>query len=182
MCCLCVPHSYKNNNRMNLYVILSRKTLRFLTHFFRKIKLWSVILNTIPSTLHTRNFILFIHVAMPNRKNSYRHKFFWTPMAHLMCISNKRPRAFLAKKKLTMFPKGYNLRSKWYTKFLPFQLEDFAWKGGCTTYLPSIAISSLSTFWYFFFVALGLSIRNLVSIFFILELSSSIHNHPLLAS
>jgi hypothetical protein len=40
----------------------------------------------------------------------------------------------------------------------------------------------LSTFWYFFFVALGLSIRNLVSIFFILELSSSIHNHPLLAS
>jgi hypothetical protein len=56
------PTSYKNNNTMNIYVRISRRKLRFLTHLFQETKLLYAISRIILSTLHTRN-IFFTHIC-----------------------------------------------------------------------------------------------------------------------
>jgi hypothetical protein len=64
------PTSYKNKNTRNIYVKISSKILRFLTHLFKKTKLGSVISSTIPSSFHTRNIFLVILAIGPNGHNS----------------------------------------------------------------------------------------------------------------
>jgi hypothetical protein len=112
--------------------------------------------------------------------NSNPLNLFSTLITLLMCIYYKWSIGFSVKSKLTLFPKLVNLQNTHQNEFLPFQLQHLAQRGGCVTYLPLATTFSWPTSWYFSSIALGLSTKNYVSIFFVLECSSSFHQHPLL--
>ncbi len=132
------------------------------------------------SPFHTRNIFSLIHVVGPKGYNLDPLNLFWALIALLMCIYYKRSMGFFAKSKLTLYPKLVNVQNTHQNKFLPFQPEHLTRRRSCVTYLLLATTFSWPTFWYFSSIALGLSIGNYVSIFFILEFSSSFHQHPLL--